>query len=529
MTVLPSYTAPDQSTCPTGIEEWPQLPGPEAQHLHGPSLRPTAMPRESPVVKSIRAPPTAIQPQEQGSQEIVTDSADRAMISNEKIRTDPYETLEPITSDTASNAPDAAQLASETYTLTRRQRTAVSQRLSKSSTACFSFDTPILRECLGFAYWQVIHKLEKGYNVVQTLPSGNINDLTGAIITSIKTNCSFEQPSTEGIEMVCMGSCCLTPHHHIRTVNGWKTARQAADMGQGEILTNYKHPRVYNLCLEGGGNILINTSRTPGLTTITTAATMGYRFETATDSQQKGSLTYPVEVRNRLERRQDLQFGRQAFGPGDVQTLSNGELVFKNITGIIPEKKRPGTGPTLSQLPTSLPNNSPTAKSLVQLEPTTATSFYKAEISGEPDTEESEPANAGIASSRRLSAEKNCSDQSHLAPGKTQPKSNAVCATRGLESSRPPPTHPDIKTEEFHLNQATAQATWLTPSFTPGTLLLILNAGQATWIPIWEVTCGTTAIQSLPSGSTGDVSGAQLATIEKVLTFRRGEGVIDIA
>ena len=384
MTVLPSYAAPDQSTCPTGIEEWPQLPGPEAQHLHGPSPRPTAMPRESPVVKSIRAPPTAIQPQEQGSQEIVTDSADRAMISNEKIHTDPYETLEPITSDTASNAPDAAQLASETYTLTRRQRTAVSQRLSKSSTACFSFDTPILRECLGFAYWQVIHKLEKGYNVVQTLPSGNINDLTGAIITSIKTNCSFEQPSTEGIEMVCMGSCCLTPHHHIRTVNGWKTARQAADMGQGEILTNYKHPRVYNLCLEGGGNILINTSRTPGLTTITTAATMGYRFETATDSQQQGSLTYPVEVRNRLERRQYLQFGRQAFGPGDVQTLSNGELVFKNITGIIPEKKRPGTGPTLSQLPTSLPNNSPTAKSLVQLEPTTATSFYKAEISGEP-------------------------------------------------------------------------------------------------------------------------------------------------
>jgi len=171
MTALPPYVALDQSTFPTGIEEWPQLPGQGAQDLHGPSPKPTAIPRESPVVKSTPAPPTAIQPQEQGLQETVTDSTDQVMISSEKTHTDHHGTPEPITSDTTINAPDAAQLATEAYTLTRRQRKAArSKRLPKSSTACFGFDTPILMEFLGIAYWQMIHKAEKGDNVVQTLP-----------------------------------------------------------------------------------------------------------------------------------------------------------------------------------------------------------------------------------------------------------------------------------------------------------------------------------------------------------------------
>jgi len=152
-TVLPSDAAPDQPTFLTGLEEWPQLPGQNAQHIHGPSPKSTSVSWENPVVKSTRAPPTAIKPQEHGSQETATDSADRAMASIEKIRTELYETPEPITSDTASNAPGATQLAPAAYTLTKRQRKAASStRLSKSSTACFGFDTPILMELLGFAY-----------------------------------------------------------------------------------------------------------------------------------------------------------------------------------------------------------------------------------------------------------------------------------------------------------------------------------------------------------------------------------------
>ena len=131
----------------------------------------------------------------------------------------------------------------------------------------------------------------------------------------------------------------------------------------------------------------------------------------------------------------------------------------------------------------SFTNHRATVESLALLEPVMATSRHTPDDGSEPD-------------------------------GGSQPKLTAADATSELDP---------------HLYQAMALATWVKPSYAPDTLLLTLNAGQATWIPIWEVTCGATAIQSLPSGSTGDVSGAQLATIEKVLTFRRGVGVIDIA
>jgi len=90
--------------------------------------------------------------------------------------------------------------------------------------------------------------------------------------------------------------------------------------------------RVYNIYLEGGGNIIINTSRQPGVTILTTAATMGYLFTPTPDSQQSGFLTYPVDIRSQLGLRQDLSKGNAHFQPGDVKTLSNGELIFKNIT-----------------------------------------------------------------------------------------------------------------------------------------------------------------------------------------------------
>jgi len=62
---------------------------------------------------------------------------------------------------------------------------------------------------------------------------------------------------------------------------------------------------------------------------------MGYRFEQATEPQQMGSLTYPEDIRTRLDLRQELNFGRKHFFPDEVQILPNGELIFKNITGDI--------------------------------------------------------------------------------------------------------------------------------------------------------------------------------------------------
>jgi len=207
------------------------------------------------------------------------------MISSDGTHTDQHGTPEPITSGNTINAPDTTQSATEAYIVPRSQRKAArSKRLPKSSTACFNFDTPVLMESMGTAYWKMIYKAEKGESVVQTLPSGNIMDLTDAHTTPIKTNCCFVSQAG-GNDMVRMGRCIITPHHHILTAEGWMTARQAAAKGQGKVLVNSNIPRVYNLCLEGGGNILINTSRLPGATTLTTAATMGYLFEPATDSQ----------------------------------------------------------------------------------------------------------------------------------------------------------------------------------------------------------------------------------------------------
>jgi len=188
------------------------------------------MPRESHVVNPM-APPTAIQPLEQRLQETVTGSTDQVMISSEETHTVHQGTPEPITSDTTFNAPDAAHSITEPYTLARRQRKAArSKRPPTSSTACFSFDTAVLMESKGTAHWKMIYKAEKAESVVQTLPSGNIMDLTDAHTTPIKTLCCFENQEG-GNDMVSMGRCIITSHHHILMAEGWMTARQAATRG----------------------------------------------------------------------------------------------------------------------------------------------------------------------------------------------------------------------------------------------------------------------------------------------------------
>jgi len=57
---------------------------------------------------------------------------------------------------------------------------------------------------------------------------------------------------------------------------------------------------------------------------------------------------------------------------------------------------------------------------------------------------------------------------------------------------------------------------------------LILEANKASWIQIGNAKSGATAIQSLPSDGLGDVSGAQLTTIERVWKFERVGKEVDI-
>ena len=191
----------------------------------------------------------------------------------------------------------------------KRRRQQLRAKPPKNPTACFYLSTPVLKWTSGGAIWQPIYKLEKGDTVVQTIPSGDIEDLSGATMTVIKTVCTFDCPD-EGIDLVQIGEAIITAHHHVQTAEGWITARQAIQHGPGRLISNVHLERVYNLLLEGGGNIIINTTPNPQeALTITKTETMGYRIEVTKDSQLPGSLTYPQASLQRLGQHEGMHTG----------------------------------------------------------------------------------------------------------------------------------------------------------------------------------------------------------------------------
>ena len=196
----------NQPTSIPDLKEWPLLPGLGAQDLHGPALKSLALAWASPADTPM-APPMDTQ-QAQTQQETVY-STEQATISSEEIGL-ANGVPQPITSDAATNEPKAGQ----SKPLTRRQRSARSNRPSISSTACFSFDTSILVISQGYAIWKMIYAVIQGELVVQSLPSGNIMDLTCALTTPVKTLCNFDTKDG-GNDMVHLGMSIITPNHHI--------------------------------------------------------------------------------------------------------------------------------------------------------------------------------------------------------------------------------------------------------------------------------------------------------------------------
>jgi len=360
------------------------------------------------------------------------------------------EALEPV----SDNEPAPSLTQAETTSIAkRRQRQAKVRNQAKNSTACFHLGTPILVRKPEGAIWIPIYKAERGDIVVQSLPSGIIEDLTEALMTKIETTNSFDCPAG-GIDIVQMGEALITAHHYIQTAEGWMTARQAAHRSQGELQTNLSLPRVYSLCLEGGGNIIINVNAHPlAAPKLITAATMGCRFEPAVDPQHKGSLTYLANIRLRMGLISGMKSGHKHFRANEVETRTNGEMIFKTIstTEIVPPLPNENRSVTPLRPPihdTTTPQNMVRAsKMTIQPGSATATERDKEENRGELKTRLTGP---------------------------------------------PDTTHSDIKTcqrppEEFLYERDATKEDLPTPSLTPDTYILIRNGDKASWIQLRTV------------------------------------------
>jgi len=370
--------------------------------------------------------------------------------------------------------------------------------------------------------WKKFYKVQQGELVVQSLPSGNIMDLTGALLTPVKTLCYFDTKDG-GNDMVYLGTSTITPNHHIHMAEGWMTASQAVDKGQG-VVHSSKLERVYNFCLEGGGNILINTSNQPEVMIFTSAATMGYLFT----PEQYGSLSYPEEIQTQLKMRQDLSYGFAHFRHGAVETLPNGGLIFENATGDMPQKKArtPLRDKSLgdNRLKQSAPQSS-TSLSTIQTSGATALSSREEPFLAPSDASSLCSLLTGINGAPA------CLTQGTSQPMSTTANSTQKLAPRFATANTIPqsqnnhhlvtiaPLHPTAKTQP---SQAAGQEYRLTPSFTSDTHILLVTAGGARWTQIRDAWCGATVIQSLSSGNVEALIGAKLATLERVWYFEEG-------
>ena len=171
-------------------------------------------------------------------------------------------------------------------------RDAAKEDLPKPS---FTSDTYILIRTGDKASWIQTGTATRGAIVVQSLPSEKIEDLLWVRVTTIETLCPFEG-LTDRVDLIQMGKAYILAQHHIKTEDGWMTARQAADRGFGTLLTNQTHLPLYSLRLRGGGSVIIDTSVTPDKApTQIETATMGYRLEPSADPQHDGFITYPLQ------------------------------------------------------------------------------------------------------------------------------------------------------------------------------------------------------------------------------------------
>jgi len=106
---------------------------------------------------------------------------------------------------TKEDGPAPTLTPAQMHSIAKRRRQQARAKLPKSSTACFYLTTPVLIWGTEGAFWIPIYKAEKGDIVIQSPPSGNIEDLSGALMAKIETVCTFGC-SKDRIDIVQMGN-----------------------------------------------------------------------------------------------------------------------------------------------------------------------------------------------------------------------------------------------------------------------------------------------------------------------------------
>ena len=79
-------------------------------------------------------------------------------------------------------------------------------------------DTYLLTRNAGKAIRTQLWTIAKGTTVVQSLPSGQIEDLGGALVTTIESICPCQRPTGE-VALVRLKMACVAAHLHIRLEN----------------------------------------------------------------------------------------------------------------------------------------------------------------------------------------------------------------------------------------------------------------------------------------------------------------------
>jgi len=270
------------------------------------------------------------------------------------------------------------------------------------------------------ARWTQIQDARRGATVLQSLPSGRVEDVKGAKSAKLERVWYFQEG---GGDMVQIGNAYLTADHPILTDQGWLLASQAAAKGYGQPPSERELPPLCGLQLTTGGNILINTSTTQDLASVfIEVATLGYRFLSSPDPLNGTIPTYAVQQTD------------PRHGPVDQTKPSYSQVTSFHHQGM-PKRPFPLSSPETHASPKPIAGSDRTTQGHPG-KPITGVSAMDAQIAQlkpEECTDDLEAARSGSQEIRPLGAQR--SGRTVIpgdGPGGVEERSEAVHGAQGM-------------------------------------------------------------------------------------------------